>query len=170
MSLTPKRQRFVEEYLIDLNATQAATRAGYSAKTANEQGARLLANASVAQAVSEAKVERSETTAIDAAYVLRQAVKLHERCMQEISPIVDRKGQQVTDEAGNPLFEFNATGAAKALELVGKHVDIGAFKERVEHTGKDGGAIQLEQVRSDAELFARSIAGIAARLGAPSTD
>ncbi len=43
MSLTPKRARFVEEYLIDLNATQAAIRAGYSAKTANEQGAQLLA-------------------------------------------------------------------------------------------------------------------------------
>ena len=45
--MTTKQQRFVEEYLIDLNATQAAIRAGYSAKTANEQGARLLANVSV---------------------------------------------------------------------------------------------------------------------------
>lgn len=129
MSLTPKQQRFVEEYLVDLNATQAAIRAGYSAKTANEQGARLLAKASVSQAVAEAQAKRSEQVGIDAAYVLRQAVKLHERCMQEVSPILDRKGQQVTDEAGNPLFEFNAAGAAKALELVGKHIDVLAFKE-----------------------------------------
>lgn len=129
MALTPKQQRFVEEYLIDLNGKQAAIRAGYSAKTAEMQASRLLSYAKVSQAVSEAKMARSEETGIDQAYVLRQAVKLHERCMQEVSPIIDRKGQQVTDGAGNPLFEFNAAGAAKALELVGKHVTIGAFKE-----------------------------------------
>ena len=52
--LTPKQEAFVAEYLIDLNATQAATRAGYSAKTANEQGSRLLANVNVSQAVQQA--------------------------------------------------------------------------------------------------------------------
>lgn len=129
MSLTPKQQSFVENYLLDLNATQAAIRAGYSAKTAEQQGSRLLRNVQVAAAVAEAKAKRSEELAIDASYVLRQAVKLHERCMQEVAPVLDRKGQQVTDEAGNPLFEFNAAGAAKALELVGKHVAVGAFKE-----------------------------------------
>lgn len=129
MSLTPKQQAFVENYLLDLNATQAAIRAGYSAKTAEQQGSRLLRNVQVAAAVTEAKAKRSEELAIDASYVLRQAVKLHERCMQEVAPVLDRKGQQVTDEAGNPLFEFNAAGAAKALELVGKHVAVGAFKE-----------------------------------------
>ena len=46
--LTPKQQKFVAEYLIDLNATQAAIRAGYSAKTAKEQAARLLTNANIA--------------------------------------------------------------------------------------------------------------------------
>lgn len=50
--MSPKQQRFVQEYLIDLNATQAAIRAGYSAKTANEQGSRLLANASIREAVA----------------------------------------------------------------------------------------------------------------------
>lgn len=45
--LTEKQQRFVEEYLIDLNATQAAIRAGYSAKTADQQGSRMLANVKV---------------------------------------------------------------------------------------------------------------------------
>ena len=138
MALTPKQQRFVEEYLIDLNGTQAAIRAGYSAKTANEQAARLLAKASVSQAVADAKMKRSEEVGIDAAYVLRQAVKLHERCMQEVSPVLDRKGQQVADDAGNPLFEFNAAGAAKALELVGKHVSVQAFNEKHDHTSSDG--------------------------------
>ncbi len=62
--LTPKQARFVEEYLIDLNATQAAIRAGYSAKTANEQGAQLLAKLSIRQAVAEAQAIRSKRTAI----------------------------------------------------------------------------------------------------------
>ncbi len=63
-SLTPKQTRFVEEYLADLNATQAAIRAGYSAKTANEQGSQLLAKLSVRQAVAEAQAIRSKRTAI----------------------------------------------------------------------------------------------------------
>ena len=133
--MTPKQKRFVEEYLIDLNATQAAIRAGYSAKSAMEQGYQLLRNTSVATALSEAVQKRSERAGIDADYVLRQAVKLHERCMQEISPVTDRKGEQVKDEAGNPLFEFNALGASKALELVGKHVAVQAFKDKIEHSG-----------------------------------
>jgi phage terminase small subunit len=63
--MTPKQESFVREYLLDSNATQAATRAGYSARTANEQGARLLANASVAAAISEARrkiAERADFT------------------------------------------------------------------------------------------------------------
>ncbi len=62
--MTPKQKRFVEEYLLDLNATQAATRAGYSAKTANEQGAQLLAKLSIRQAVAEAQAIRSKRTEI----------------------------------------------------------------------------------------------------------
>lgn len=68
--LTPKQQRFVDEYLVDLNATQAAVRAGYSARTANEQGARLLAKASVRAAVDAAKAQRSQRTGITAERVL----------------------------------------------------------------------------------------------------
>jgi phage terminase small subunit len=133
--MTPKQQRFVEEYLIDLNATQAAIRAGYSEGTARQMGSENLSKPDIADAVAAAALKRAEQTEIDAAYVLRQAVKLHERCMQEVSPVLDRKGQQVTDEAGKALFEFNALGASKALELVGKHVSIQAFKDRVEHSG-----------------------------------
>lgn len=63
--LTEKQQRFVEEYLIDLNATQAAIRAGYSAKTADQQGSRMLANVKVQQAISVAMAERSKRTGIN---------------------------------------------------------------------------------------------------------
>ena len=64
MCLTPKQARFVEEYLVDLNATQAAIRAGYSAKTAEVQGSRLLGNVKVAAAIREAQEARSERTGI----------------------------------------------------------------------------------------------------------
>ena len=56
------KQRFVDEYLVDLNATQAAIRAGYSEKTANPQGARLLAKASVKAAVAKGREERLTRT------------------------------------------------------------------------------------------------------------
>jgi phage terminase small subunit len=74
--MTPKQERFVQEYLIDLNATQAATRAGYSAKTANEQGARLLANVSVRSAIEAAKAERSERTHITQDRVLQELARI----------------------------------------------------------------------------------------------
>ena len=69
--LTPKQRRFVDEFLLDLNATQAAVRAGYSVQTANEQGARLLANASVAAAVQLAQLARSERLRLTQDDVLR---------------------------------------------------------------------------------------------------
>jgi hypothetical protein len=69
--MTPRQQRFLDEYLVDLNATQAAIRAGYSARTANEQGARLLANASVATAIRYAQHARSERVQITQDDVLR---------------------------------------------------------------------------------------------------
>ncbi len=71
MPLTPKQQRFVDEYLIDLNATQAAIRAGYSAHTANEMGAENLAKPSIAAAIAEAVDARKERTEITADKVLR---------------------------------------------------------------------------------------------------
>jgi len=138
MALTAKQQAFIEEYLIDLNATQAAIRAGYSEDTAHAIGHENLSKPYIASAIAEAFKARSERTQIDADYVLRQAVKLHERCMQEVSPVTDRKGDQIYDGEGNPLFEFNAAGAAKGLELVGKHVNVQAFADKLDVTNSDG--------------------------------
>lgn len=72
MSLSPKQARFVEEYLVDLNATQAAIRAGYSAKTASQAGERLLRKVEIATAVQEAKAKRSERTEITQDMVLQR--------------------------------------------------------------------------------------------------
>lgn len=129
-NLTPKQQRFVDEYLIDLNATQAAIRAGYSAKTANEQGSRLLANVKISDAVKTAQAARAEKTGITQDYVLKSVVDVMERCKQ-VSPVLDRRGDPVMVETAEgemaPAYTFNAMGVLKGAELLGKH--LGMFKD-----------------------------------------
>ncbi|ELZ3993199.1 terminase small subunit [Yersinia enterocolitica] len=149
--LTPKQELFCREYLKDLNATQAAIRAGYSEKTAQVQSSRLLSNVMVQQRVSELAAERNIRVGIDADYVLRQAVKLHERCMQEVEPITDRRGEEILDEDGKTIFGFDAKGAAAALKLVGDHISVQAFKVNVknEHTGPNGGPIQYVDITEE---------------------
>lgn len=74
--MTPKQRRFVDEYLIDLNATQAAIRAGYSSRAAEAEASRLLRNVKVAEAIAKAQAERSERTKITADQVLRELAKI----------------------------------------------------------------------------------------------
>lgn len=138
--LTPKQSLFVKEYLIDLNATQAAIRAGYSEKTAQEQGSRLLSNVIVSQAVNQAQAERSEKLEVTADWVLERLKLISDRCVQ---------GEPVLDREGNPTGEwrFDSSGANKATELIGKH--LGMFIERKEITGRDGQPIQI---KSDVDL------------------
>jgi phage terminase small subunit len=76
MSLTPRQQRFAEEYLVDLNATRAALRAGYSAKGAEVRGSELLRNRKVAAKIDGLKRERSERTRVTADRVLRELAVL----------------------------------------------------------------------------------------------
>ena len=142
--LTPKQNRFVDEYLIDLNATQAAIRAGYSKNSARQIGDENLSKPVIAAAVAKAKRDRSESTKVDAEWVLRQAVELHMRCMQEIRPVRNPKtGKQVYDDDGNALFTFNAAAANRALEIIGKHVEVAAFRDRLEISS--GSELSLEE-------------------------
>ncbi len=128
-----RHERFAIEVASGKSADAAYADAGYSPSRKN--AARLRANEDISSRIEELLSHVAQEAKIDAAYVLKQAVKLHERCMQEVVPFTDRKGAQVCDENGNPLFVFNATGAAKALELVGKHVSVQAFKDKIEHSG-----------------------------------
>tara|TARA_B100000315_G_C14475025_1_gene540207 strand:- start:441 stop:953 length:513 start_codon:yes stop_codon:yes gene_type:complete len=131
--LSPKQQCFVDEYSIDLNATQAAIRAGYSERTARQIASENLAKPNIQEAITTAARERSEKAQIDAEWVLRQAVELHQRCMQEIRPVRNPKtGEQMYDDDGNTVFTFNAAAANRSLEIIGKHVEIGCFKDRFE--------------------------------------
>ncbi len=135
--LTARQERFILEYLVDLNATQAAIRAGYSKNSARQIGQENLSKPVVAAAISAAKRERAEATRIDAEWVLREAVALYERCIGEVKPALHPKSRrQLRDADGNLLFTFQAATAARVLELIGKHVDIGAFKDRLEVSGE----------------------------------
>lgn len=163
--LTPKQQRFVEEYLVDLNATQAAIRAGYSAKTANEQGARLLANVSVQAAITERMKARQERTEITQDRVLAELAKIafgDQRRVMTWGPtgVKLRDSEQLTGDEAAIVAEVSesvtaAGGSLKlkthdkvgALKLLGEH--LGMFKQKVELTGKDGGPIQSQNTPSD---------------------
>tara|TARA_R110002033_G_scaffold160170_2_gene196408 strand:+ start:398 stop:808 length:411 start_codon:yes stop_codon:yes gene_type:complete len=109
--LTSKQEMFCLEYLIDLNATQAAIRAGYSVKTAKDIACENLAKPNIQSRIAEAMAERAENTKIDAEYVLKMSNELLLRCMVE--------GE-----------DFSPSGAGKALDLIGKHVNVQAFNEK----------------------------------------
>lgn len=143
MPLNPKKQAFVREYLVDLNATQAAIRVGYSAKTAKQQGSRLLTDVDVRAAVDAAQQDRSERTKVTADYVLTNLQEVLERCMQR-APVMVREGRdmvQLVDEQGRNVWEFNANGANKSLELLGKHLAM--WTDKQEHSGADGAPISI---------------------------
>lgn len=147
--LTDKQELFAREYLKDLNATQAAIRAGYSVKTAQEQASRLLSNVMVQSRISELKAERNEEVGIDAAYVLKRLVEIDQMDVLdillpngELKPIKDwpktwrttLSGMDVTEMAGDDpgfLKKIKWPDKVKNLELLGKHVTVQAFKENV---------------------------------------
>jgi len=141
--LTAKQELFVQEYLVDLNATQAAIRAGYSENAAKEIGYENLTKPHIIDLITKAKAERIAEVKIDAAYVLRQAVKLHERCMQDV-PVLDYDGKKIGE------YKFEHTGAAKGLEIIGKHVDVKSFDNSLNLNVKGDLATMIEAGRKRA--------------------
>ena len=116
--LTAKQEAFCTEYMIDLNATQAAIRAGYSEDSAKQIASQNLSKHDVAERIVELKAERATRTLVTADYVLEGLLEVHRRCM--------------TDDPD----KMEHSGANKSLELLGKH--LGMFIERKEITGFDG--------------------------------
>lgn len=146
--LTDKQQCFVDEYLIDLNATQAAIRAGYSAKTADQQGSRMLANVKVKQAVAEKQAQRSKRTGVNQDRVVLELAKV---AFAKMTDIVDSKGGIKEDASPDDLAciesikykesdneyggsverEVKIASKLKALELLGKHLGMWSDKFNV---------------------------------------
>lgn len=132
--LTPKQARFVQEYLVDLNATQAAIRAGYSERTAYRIGADLLQKTSLQNAIEAALKERERRVEVTQDQVLRDLLEVKERCLQR-APVTDMQKRQVQDEAGRDVWAFDAKGALRALELLGKHLGMFVDRARVDLDG-----------------------------------
>lgn len=125
VALTAKQQRFCDEYLIDLNATQAAIRAGYSEKTAYSQGQRMLKNVEVRSYLDE-QIERihNEKTA-DAQEVIEYLTAVMRGDHTEQTPIFIGEGiQKITD------IDVSAKDRLKAAELLGKRYSL--FTDKVE--------------------------------------
>lgn len=150
MPLNAKQALFVREYLVDLNATQAAIRAGYSAKTAGVQGHDLLKKPEIQQAIAAAQQARSRRTEITADYVLTNLQEVLERCMQR-SPVMVREGREMTqlvDDEGRHVWEFNANGANKSLELMGKHLAMWVDRHEVKADGSFAEQLRLARERA----------------------
>ncbi|GIP14383.1 terminase [Paenibacillus montaniterrae] len=147
MKLTAKQKLFVKEYLIDLNATQAAIRAGYSSKTANEQGARLLANVSIQAAIQAAMSKREQRTEITADRVLRELAAVGFAQAVDVVRVVSRETNNghvyqtveiiETDQLpadtkiaiaaikeGKHGIEVKMHDKLKALEMLGRHLGL----------------------------------------------
>jgi len=154
MAHTEKQKRFIAEYLIDLNATQAAMRAGYSARTANEQGCQLLAKLSIKEALKSAMHQRQERTEITQDRVLAEYAKLAfldpRRFYNDkggLIPVPDLpaevaaalSGMEIRSERGGDgeapadVTKIKFADKKAALDSVARH--LGMFIDKVEHSG-----------------------------------
>lgn len=145
--LTPKQERFCEEYLIDLNATQAAIRAGYSVNTANRIASELLSKLDIQEKIAELKAERSKRTEIT-----------QDRVIKELAAMAFAKATDYAQIAGNTVFIKSTTeltpeqqagivgikqtqaggievklDKTRALEMLGRH--LGMFNDKLELSG-----------------------------------
>jgi len=126
IKLTDKQELFCLEYLKDLNATQAAIRAGYSEDTARQTGYENLTKPYILERVQQHMSERVKRVEIDADYVLLGIKQLTERCIQAV-PVVDKDGSTSGE------YKFEATAALKGYELLGKHLKLFTDKSEIEH-------------------------------------
>lgn len=148
MKLTPKQKAFVDEYLIDLNATQAAIRAGYSEKTARAVGAENLTKPNIQTAIQERIQEREKRTEVTQDMVVQQLAKVAFSDLKEYvewgpngivirpSDNVDGTVLQSISETmlpkGGKKTEIKLTDKMKALELLGKHLGMFSDKMKVD--------------------------------------
>lgn len=146
--MTQKQKRFIEEYLIDLNATQAAIRAGYSPDTAQQTGSENLSKPVIRAQIDRAMAERSKRTGVNAERVVQELAKI---AFVNAAEVIDPKTATVKEDAlpedtaaiqsvkvktfGEDGLEreIKMADKLKALELLGKH--LGMFKDRIELSG-----------------------------------
>lgn len=160
MALTEKQKVFVAEYLVDLNATQAAIRAGYSAKTAAFIGAENLRKPQIQVAVQDAQLERARATQITAEKVLKELAAVAFADAGDYATVEgDGDGQRVTvtptkdltksqraaiagvRQARDGSIEVKLADKLRALELIGRH--LGMYTDKTEISGGTDSTVTL---------------------------
>lgn len=146
LKLTPKQELFVQEYLIDLNATQAAIRARYSARNAGKIGPELLGNPRIRVAIDQAMAERSRRTGISQDRVLRELARIaflnpsdvlnmDDASLKEgvgrddTAAIAGVRVRKLPGKSGGMEREIKMHDKLRALELLGKH--LGMFSDKL---------------------------------------
>ena len=177
----PKREMFCREYIKDLNGTQAAIRAGYSEKTANRIASELLTKPDVQARVMELQSVRVEEVRIDANYVLKRLIEIDE---MDVADILDDGGDFLPIRSWPKVWRTTLSGLdiaiinsgdtesiikkikwpdkVKNLELLGKHIGVGAFTEKVDHTSSDG---SMSPAKYDESMYKAAQAELASKLG-----
>lgn len=157
MALTAKQKRFCDEYLIDLNATQAAIRAGYSAATAREQAARLLTKVIVKEYIQQLQTERSKRTDITKDRVLQELAAIAFANIDDFVRVTEQEFKSITfDEEGIPtetsrlvkivdVFETDKVDPAKIPAL-------SSIKQ-----GRDGIEVKIHDKQKALELIGRHL-------------
>lgn len=166
--MTKKQKRFVEEYLIDLNATQAAIRAGYKAKNgqrASEIGHELLQKTQVSEAISEAIAERSKRTGINADRVLLELARIAFVNADDVINAEDatlKEGATRDDLAAIQSVkvktfkgkgterEIKLADKLKALDMLGRHLEM--WNDKLQISG-------MEEEKSKLDSLLRQISG-----------
>lgn len=113
--MNDKQKQFCEEYIIDLNGTQAAIRAGYSEKTANRIASELLSKLDIQEYIQNIKNKRSERVKYSQDELMRDILEVKNRCLQA-NPVLDKEGNEIG------VWKFDSNGANKALDMLAKHV------------------------------------------------
>lgn len=166
MKLTPKQIRFVDEYMVDFNATQAAIRAGYKAKTAHVIGAENLRKPKIAEEIARRQKDLQRRTEISQDRVVKELARIAfadasdyaciETYMYEnkdgtLSPLQvvspkdtgalsdDQRAAIAGIKQGANGIEIKLHDKIKALELLGRH--IGMFNDKLSLSGTDGGPL-----------------------------
>ena len=127
--LTDKQERFCQEYMIDLNATQACMRAGYSKRNPDKVGPALLGNPRVSARISELKQKVQAFTDVTVSEVistLREVIarSLCKKQVMEFNQASKKLKQKIDPETGEGVWQYDSNGVNKAAELLGKHIGL----------------------------------------------
>lgn len=145
VEMTDKQKMFVKEYLIDLNATQAAIRAGYSENTAKQIGYENLTKLYIVEAIQKELEQRAIKAEVSSEYVLSSLRSIADKCMQEEE--VMKYDYNEKEMVGTGEYKFDSSGAIRALELLGKYLKL--FTDKIENNSN----VKVEMTEEDRKLL-----------------